>query len=159
MTSSAERKPGEWDGGRRVKIVVLSSFVDPLCRVRNIIMYSLSWRIVSALSRVLFRCLFPSLLRNLGNKHQNNPLLSAEAVHHSSTYIILYALLAVPQRQRQSISQYLMLSREGMGLWSEWHYTTREIGGWIHDYVLIHQSPGCVMLFRSQATCLLIVIS
>ena len=24
------------------------------------------------------------------------------------------------------------IEREGMGLWSEWHYTTREIGGWIH---------------------------
>ena len=25
-----------------------------------------------------------------------------------------------------------ILQREGMGLWSEWHYTTREIGGWKH---------------------------
>ena len=28
-------------------------------------------------TRVLFWCLFPSLLRNSGNKHQNNPLVSA----------------------------------------------------------------------------------
>ena len=40
-----------------------------------------------ALTQVLFWYLFGSLLRNLGNKHQNNPLLS---VCHSSTYIILY---------------------------------------------------------------------
>ena len=39
--------------GRGVKIVVLSSFMEPLCRVRNKIMYVLSRRIVSALPRVL----------------------------------------------------------------------------------------------------------
>ena len=53
-------------------------------------MYVLLWRTVSALTRVLFQSLFPSLLRNLGNKHQNNPLVSAETVRHSNTYIILY---------------------------------------------------------------------
>ena len=52
----------------------------------------LSWRTVSALTRELFWYLFPSLLRNSGNKHQNNPLVSAETVRHSSTYIILYVL-------------------------------------------------------------------
>ena len=30
------------------------------------------------------------LLRNSGNKHKNNPLVSAETVRHSSTYIFLY---------------------------------------------------------------------
>ena len=68
----------------------LSSFMDPSCRVWNKIMYVLSWRTVSALTRVLFWCLFPSLLRNSGNKHQNDPLVSAETVRHSSTQIILY---------------------------------------------------------------------
>ena len=68
----------------------LSSFLDSLCRVRNKIMYVLWWRTVSALTWVLFWCLFPSLLRNAGNKHQNNPLVSAETVRHSSIYIILY---------------------------------------------------------------------
>ena len=53
-------------------------------------MYVLSWRTVSALTRVLLWYLFPSLLRNSVNKHQNNPLVSAETVRHSSTYIILY---------------------------------------------------------------------
>ena len=37
-----------------------------------------------------FLCLFPSLLRNSGNKHRNNPLVSVETVRHSSTYFILY---------------------------------------------------------------------
>ena len=53
-------------------------------------MYVLLWRTASALTRVLFCCLFPSLLRNSENKHQNNPLVSAETARHSSSYIILY---------------------------------------------------------------------
>ena len=57
-------------------------------------MYVLSWRTVSALTRVLFWYLFlPSLLRNSENKHQNNPLVSAETILHSSTYIILYVYI------------------------------------------------------------------
>ena len=40
--------------GRCVKLVVLYSFMDSLCRVRNKIMYVLSWRTVSALTRALF---------------------------------------------------------------------------------------------------------
>ena len=68
----------------------LVSFMDSLCRVRNKIMYVLLWRTVYALTQVLFRCSFPSLLRNSGNKHQNNPLVSAYTVCHGSTYIILY---------------------------------------------------------------------
>ena len=46
-------------------------------RVRNKIMYVLLWRTVYALTRVLFWCVFPSLLRNSRNKHQNNTLVSA----------------------------------------------------------------------------------
>ena len=68
----ARHSTGIW-----VKILVLASFVDSLCRVRNKIMYVPLWRTVYALTRVLFWCLFPSLLRNSGNKHQNNPLVSA----------------------------------------------------------------------------------
>ena len=63
--------------GWYVKILVLASFMDSLCRKRNKIVYVLLWRTVYALIRVLFWCLFPSLLRNSGNKHQNNPLVSA----------------------------------------------------------------------------------
>ena len=69
-----------------------SSFIVALCRVRNKIMYAFWWRTVSALPRVLFLYLFPSLLRNSGNKHRNNPFVSAETVGHSRTYIILYIL-------------------------------------------------------------------
>ena len=55
-------------------------------------MYVLSWPTVSVLTWVLFWCLFPSLLRNSGNKHQHDTLVSAETVCHSSTYVILYSL-------------------------------------------------------------------
>ena len=41
VTSSAEERPREWDTGTILKIVVLSSFMDSLCRVRNKIMYVL----------------------------------------------------------------------------------------------------------------------
>ena len=53
-------------GERCENIVVSSSFMDPLCRVRNKIFYVVTWRTVYALTRVLFWCLFPSLLRNTG---------------------------------------------------------------------------------------------
>ena len=94
VTSSAESvKRASETRGWCVKILVLASFLDSLCRVRNKIMYVLLWQTVYALTRVLFWCLFPSLLRNSGNKHQNNPLVSAETIRHSSTYIILYKLV------------------------------------------------------------------
>ena len=64
--------------------------MDTLCHVRNNIMYVLSSQTVSALTRVLFLCLFPLLLCNLRNKRKNKPLVSAETVRHSSTCIILY---------------------------------------------------------------------
>ena len=44
--------------GRCVQIVVLSSFMDLLCHVRNKIMYVLSWRTVSAFTRY-FGVYFP----------------------------------------------------------------------------------------------------
>ena len=50
--------------GRCVKIVVLSSFTDSLCHVRNKISYVLLWRTVSTFTQVLFWYSFPSLLRN-----------------------------------------------------------------------------------------------
>ena len=56
--------------------------MDSSCRVKNKIMYILSWRSVSALTRVSFWYLF--------NKYKSNPLVSAETIRHSSTYIILY---------------------------------------------------------------------
>ena len=68
---ASEPRDGVWGSS------FLSSFMGSLCRVRNELMYVLSWQTVYALTRVLFWCLFPSLLRNSGNKHQNNPLVSA----------------------------------------------------------------------------------
>ena len=53
-------------------------------------MYVLEWRTVSALTRGFFWCLFPELLRNSGNKHQENTWVSAETVRHESTYTILF---------------------------------------------------------------------
>ena len=46
--------------GRCVKIVVLSSFLSWFCRVRNKIMYVLSWRTVFVLIPVLCWGIFPS---------------------------------------------------------------------------------------------------
>ena len=76
--------------GRWVKLVVLYSFMDSLCRIRNKIMYVLSWRTISTLTWGLFWYLFPSLLRNSGNKHHHNTLVNAETIRHSSAYIIPY---------------------------------------------------------------------
>ena len=54
--------------GRCVKIGVLLSFMDSLCRVRNKIMYVLSWRTVSVLTRVSFWCSFSSGTREINTK-------------------------------------------------------------------------------------------
>ena len=95
--------------GLCVKTLVSASYMDSLCRVRNK-MYVLLWRTVYALecyaleclcTWVLFCCLFPSLLRNSGNKHQNNPLLSALTVRHASTCIILYIYMIHDQIKHQ----------------------------------------------------------
>ena len=87
--SSAERRPSERDTGTMCKYrCFLSSFIDALCRVRNKIMYALSWRTVSPLTRVLFLYLFPSLLLNSGNRHNKTPhehwnSSSLEYIHYS----------------------------------------------------------------------------
>ena len=81
--------------GRCVKIVV---FIV----IYGLVMSCKKWNNVCTLltkciwlTRVLFCYSFPSLLRNSGNKHQNNTLMSSEAVRHSSTYIILYVLIII----------------------------------------------------------------
>ena len=71
--------------GRCVKIVVFSVIDSLAMSCKNKIIHVLSWWTVSVLTRVLFLCLFPSLLRN-----KNNSLVSTETVSHSSTYNILY---------------------------------------------------------------------
>ena len=65
-----------------VKIVILLSFLSLFCQVRNKMMCVLSWWTVSALTWVLFWCLFTT--------YQNDPLVSSEIVCQSSTNIILY---------------------------------------------------------------------
>ena len=86
VTSSAESvKRASETRGWCVKILVLTSFLDSLCRVRNKTMYVLLWWTVYALTRV----------SNSGNKHQNKPLVTAKTVRHASTYIILYIYLPV----------------------------------------------------------------
>ena len=77
VASSGEGKPSEWETLTICKDRCFLSFMDSFCRVMNKIMPVFSWRTVSALTRVLLWCLFPSLLRNSGNKHENNPLVSA----------------------------------------------------------------------------------
>ena len=68
----------------------LSSFMDSLCRIRKNIMFVLSSRTVSVLTRVLFRYLCRSLLRNSGNKHKNDTRVSVETVLHSSTLLFMH---------------------------------------------------------------------
>ena len=77
-------------GGDVWRSSFLASFMVSSCRVRNKIIYVLLWRPVNVLTRMLFCCLFPSLLCNSGNIHQNNTLVSAWIVSHANTYIIRY---------------------------------------------------------------------
>ena len=77
-----------------VRIVIFFVIYGSVCRARNKRMYMLSCRTVSVLTRALFWCLFPSLLRNSENEHQNNPLVSTKTVRLSSTYIILCLIQA-----------------------------------------------------------------
>ena len=111
-----------------VKIVALSSFMEPLAGVSNKIMYLLFRWTIPALTRVLFWCLFPSLLGNSGNKHQNNPLLSTETVCHSNTYIILFVCAIL-----MTIS--LLLSQCDI-LWEPYQVTSPYMGWgrcqWLH---------------------------
>ena len=55
--------------GRVSRSSFLSSFMYSFCSIRYKIMYVLSWRNIYALTRVVFWCLFHSLLCNSGNKH------------------------------------------------------------------------------------------
>ena len=63
VTSSAERKPSEWDTGSMCEDrVFFSSIMDFPCRVRNETVYILSWQSVYAFIRVLFGVYFPRSL-------------------------------------------------------------------------------------------------
>ena len=75
---------------RCVKIVVLSSFMDSLCRVRNKILHVPSWRTASAITLECYFGIYLPPWFATREKHQYIPPLSAETVCHSSTYIFLY---------------------------------------------------------------------
>ena len=64
--------------------------MDSLCRVRNKIVYSRGELFLR--TPECYLCLIPSF-RNAENEHKNNPLVSAEAVRHSSTLVILYIFI------------------------------------------------------------------
>ena len=53
-------------------------------------MYVLEWRTVYALTKGLFWCLFPELRSIKGNKQHDSTRVSAQTVHHESTYISLF---------------------------------------------------------------------
>ena len=79
-------------GGRKTVcgIVVFFVIYGHICCVRNKIVC------VTLVTKCLCTPLsvnslsVSSLLHNSGNKHQNNPLVSAETVGHYSPYVILY---------------------------------------------------------------------
>ena len=105
IVSSAERKPREW---YTVTMYKDRRFYRHLwIRVRNEIMYVLSWLTVSALTRVLFLCLFPSLLRNSGNKHK---ITLSWALKQSSLEQIHYSLCYLSQCWPRSMSPYGAIS-------------------------------------------------
>ena len=85
-----ERKQIRWD---TLLMCENRLFIGSSGRPRNKIMYALPRRTVYALTRRLVWCLFPSLVVNSGNPHQNKPVLSSWKVPHSSPYMILYSFL------------------------------------------------------------------
>ena len=72
-----------------VKILVLGSFMDSLCRVRNKMMYVLLWRTVSGSLECYFGVYYP---RCFTTREINAKITLSWALktRHSSTYIILY---------------------------------------------------------------------
>ena len=98
---SGDVNPGTGDGrvvglrriglpcGKRVNVMTSSSNGQTLVSDGQIAITHDKTTMTSVIL-VLCWCLFPSLLRNSGNKHKNNPLLSTGTIRHSSTHIILY---------------------------------------------------------------------
>ena len=66
--------------------------MDSLYHVKNEIVYVLSWWIVYALTEVLFCCLFRSLLRNPGNKHQTLLWVQKQFATRVHTLFSIYLL-------------------------------------------------------------------
>ena len=91
--------------------------MDSLCRARNKIMNVLSWRFLPVLTRLLLWRLIPSLLRNSGNKHQKDPLVSAETVRHESSYIIIFVCYMDFMRASDNIVFKSIREYQGLRLW------------------------------------------
>ena len=90
VKSSADRKPSEQDTWTLCKdgyFNVIYGFVMS-CKNKNNVCILVTNCLCAHSSVILL--FIPSLPRNSGNILQNNPLVSAETVCHSSTYIILY---------------------------------------------------------------------
>ena len=81
--------------GRCLKIVVFIVF----CIV---VMSYKRWNKICSLVTTCF-CAHSSVILVSGNKHQNKPLVSAETVCHSSTYIILYIVVIFSSQKAQRI--------------------------------------------------------
>ena len=85
--------------------------------------------------RVLFWYSFPSLLRNSGNKNQNNPLMSVETVRHQSTYIILFLTLHYKSINDDKTTIFIHLPRVSLARFS--------FCWWRHNRLLMtSQWPG-----------------
>ena len=76
-------------------------------------MYALSWQTVSVLTRVLFWFLFPSLLRNSGNKQKNNPLVSAKTVCHSRLPIDAIIFVLIHYAEPPLNLRFLPMGKQG----------------------------------------------
>ena len=126
--------------------------MDSLYRVRNTIIYVLLWQTVSELTRVLIWYLFPELRSNEGNKHQNNPLVSAETVRHSTTYIILY-VLAYFIKWRYTQKKDFWVTSEAICQWLSRVTKSRVkiIGKSHHDWpkIVIHGNE-CIISFLTR---------
>ena len=109
-----EDRASETTRRRCIKIVVFIVILDSLCHVRNKITYVLSWRTVSVLTLRVILCLSPSLLRN---KHKDNPLVNAEFVRRSSTYLIICIQLSCKYQR-------------GYSLYSCRHLSFKTTNGW-----------------------------
>ena len=84
-------------------------------------MYTLAWRTVYALTRVLFWCLFPSLLGNSGNKHQN------ERINSSPLEYIHYYKYMIYKKIRKNIPlYYTKLTDQQPFKTVKWPWTTKQ---------------------------------
>ena len=132
--------------GRCVNIVLFIVIYGFVLSCKKKIMYVLSWRTASALTRVFFWCLFPLLLRNSENKHQINPLLSAETVRHLSTYIILY--ISIIQAYHIVIDKSFLYSTYNKWMiceWQLWRYFELYFIQWncfVMKIALNYTNPG-----------------